>query len=163
VENLTQIAPKHKILAACIDPPGKDKANAPKSLEFVQIERIGSLTGFSVMHTMDPGTAKEHLAVYFTFNQDAPAIAKSVIIHSGTGNAFMEGSVYHVFADGSSGTGRWWLNNGGERIVIQDVAGNFIDEKRFGPHHCSKPQIPSATPVIAASVAPAAFGPLRRG
>jgi hypothetical protein len=147
---------KHEIVNACIDPPGKDNPGANKNQEFVQIERHGSLENHTVQHLVAPGTSHTKFETYFHFQIDVPPAAKYVIIHSGTGTAKLENSVYHVYADSLSDTGRWWLNNTGEHIKLLNPSGKLVHEKLFPAHHCKKP----IAPIVVAPIAVGAFGPV---
>jgi hypothetical protein len=152
-----------KIVSACIDAPNKDRPEAPKTPEFIQLQWVGGpITGYKVWQTIDPGTPKQKLVVHYAFTTEPPAGTKYVTIHSGTGQSFLEDGVWHVFVDGPTGHGRWRLNNTGEQIVVTDPAGNAVDERRFPAKYCAVPLKVAAIAVAvgAAGSTAAAFGPI---
>jgi hypothetical protein len=158
-----QMAQALRIVSACIDAPNKDKPEGSKTAEFVQLQWNGeSITGYKTWHTVDPNTPKQRLEVYHAFTSEPPTGTKYITIHSGTGQPFLEDKVWHMFADGPTGHGRWRLNNTGEHIVVTDTAGNTIDEKRFPAKYCASPLKVAAVAVAvgAAGSTAAAFGPI---
>lgn len=149
-----------KIMRANLDPVGKD-VHGDYNREWVeiQVKRPLNLAGYTVQHTINPGTPQQTFAVYYHFDENTGFAKDTVIrIHSGAQaqHKTPEPNIVHRYVARSGQVGNWRLNNTEDTFRILDPAGRVVDERRLQrpvvylvaypdeANTCAQPRLPQA-------------------
>jgi hypothetical protein len=120
------------------NPPGKDRRpplappNEKLVMEFMEFANVGrtpvDLQGVSAWHmTFNQScsrTGEDQLMIFTGILQPG----YSVRVHTGTGTAYVNGTVTHVFAARSNYA---WNNVCGDVAVLRDAAGSLVDWAQY--------------------------------
>ncbi len=149
-----------KIVRANLDPVGKD-IDGDYNREWVEIEvkRPLSLAGYTLQHTINPGTPQQAFAVYYVFDETTQ-FAKDMLIriHSGAQaqHPSPEPNIVHRYVARSGQVGNWRLNNLEDTFRILDATARVVDERRLQrpvvylvaypdeSNTCAQPKLPPA-------------------
>ena len=130
------------ITMAVPNPAGMDRTPANRVtndqlngewLEFKNISlQIVSLTNVKLAHyTFDDHCKKTGEADLVTFGQGSLASGKGIRVHTGRGEGWWEGDIYHFY----SGHGNFvWNNKCGDTAVFRNPAGTVIDWAYYDPN-----------------------------
>jgi hypothetical protein len=122
------------------NPLGKDRTagwapNDQLNSEWIEFQNQGqqsaALAGISINHyTFDGRCSKTGEDRLMTF-KGFLAAGHSVRVHTGTGDAWDEGTVRHLYAGRSNYA---WNNACGDTAVLRNVEGNWIDYAAYDPN-----------------------------
>lgn len=123
------------IIGANLNPPGPDPRSDYNS-EWVELCMLetGTLRGYVVRHTINPGTAHQAKVIYHPIAASGSYSRGQVIcIHSGAqeNDIHPKAAVVNLYAAEPGHKGNWRLNNLYDQIDLLDPQGNVIDTRDF--------------------------------
>lgn len=146
-----------RFVAVCVDPPGKDQANADKHNEYILLEFKGNTKGLEVQHLVYPQHGAPSFASFHTLTDDLPPRVSQLLIRGGVGTTQVEGARQTAY----TGDRRWKFNNEqGEHLRVVDKHGKVLAELTVAGDRCDvlppAPQLPGVIPPIVRPSIPAA-------
>jgi PKD repeat protein len=149
-----------KIVRANLDPVGKDQhGDYNREWVEIQVQRPLSLAGYTIQHTINPGTPQQAFAAYYHFDESTSFAKDALIrIHSGAQAQHQnpEPNIVHRYVARSGQVGNWRLNNVEDTFRILDATGRVVDERRMQrpvvylmaypdeANTCAQPRLPQA-------------------
>ena len=150
--------------AVCINPPGKDRADADKHSEYVLLSVKGNAEELKLQHLVYPASGKPYFDTWYTIKLDLPPHVNQLLVRGGEGTPHVDGARQTVY----TGDRRWRFNNAqGEHLRVVDKHGKVLAEMVVPGNRCDllppPPKapgvIPSVPPIVRPSIpAAAAFG-----